>query len=135
MELNNAPSQLKIITSLVHNDEVVINYDMIQMLDMILNTGSIMSAGKQMNMSYRSAWGLVDFMNRCFSKPLVKTVIGGNKGGGATLTPMGMQVLDNYNKMNQVINNAAKLNLSLFSDLILQDEKKIALPDRLKKSD
>jgi molybdate transport system regulatory protein len=63
------------------------------LLDAIAATGSISAAARQMRMSYRRAWILVDTMNTCFKKPLVDTSKGGAEGGGARLTPLGKNVL------------------------------------------
>ena len=39
------------------------------LLEAILETGSISAAGRKLNMSYRRAWLLVDEMNKCFRGP------------------------------------------------------------------
>ena len=66
------------------------------LLEAIAETGSISAAARQMRMSYRRAWILVDTMNTCFKKPLVDTSKGGADGGGARLTPLGTNVLARY---------------------------------------
>jgi molybdate transport system regulatory protein len=70
-----------------------------ELLDAIARTGSISAAGRAMGMSYRRAWLLVDTMNRCFRAPLVEAVKGGPQGGGARLTPLGIEVLERYRAM------------------------------------
>ena len=66
------------------------------LLEMIDQYGSISAAAKQMKMSYRRAWELVDTMNRCFDEPLVKTSPGGSHGGGAQVTEFGFYILQCY---------------------------------------
>lgn len=66
------------------------------LLEAIINAGSISAAAKHMHMSYRRAWELVDTMNRCFKEPLVVTNAGGSHGGGAMVTELGMQILQSY---------------------------------------
>lgn len=66
------------------------------LLDAIAETGSISAAARAMGMSYRRAWLLVDTMNSCFRSPLVATAKGGAEGGGASLTPTGRKVLEEY---------------------------------------
>jgi len=66
------------------------------LLQAIAAAGSISAAGRALGMSYRRAWLLVDTMNRCWQTPLVETLAGGQKGGGARLTPLGDQVLAAY---------------------------------------
>src|SRR5580700_11629109 len=68
----------------------------IRLLGAIGKTGSISRAGRALGMSYRRAWLLVDDMNRCFRAPVVATQPGGAKGGGAELTPFGLQLIENY---------------------------------------
>ena len=67
-----------------------------QLLDLIIETGSISAASKRMHMSYRRAWELVSTMNTCFSQPLVETSAGGSHGGGATVTEFGIAILQAY---------------------------------------
>src|SRR5690242_12540445 len=60
------------------------------LLALIGQSGSIVAAGKAMDMSYRRAWLLVETMNRMFKTPLVtKTKGGKGGGGGAELTALG----------------------------------------------
>jgi molybdate transport system regulatory protein len=66
------------------------------LLEAIAASGSISAAARQMRMSYRRAWILVDTMNTCFASPLVVTEKGGADGGGATLTTLGKRVLRRY---------------------------------------
>ncbi len=67
-----------------------------ELLQAIDRTGSISAAARDMGMSYRRAWLLVDTMNQSFKHPLVTTEIGGQRGGGATVTEFGQDVLARY---------------------------------------
>ena len=69
------------------------------LLDSIRETGSISAAGRRMRMSYRRAWQLIDALNRDFDAPLVETLTGGKGGGGAQLTPLGLEVLERYRRI------------------------------------
>lgn len=69
------------------------------LLQAIAETGSISAAARQMDMSYRRAWLLIDTMNRCFREPVVDTATGGKGGGGAQITPFGKTVLNSYRAM------------------------------------
>lgn len=73
----------------------------IALMELISKHGSISAAGKEMRMSYRRAWLLVDTMNRMFACPLVETVHGGARGGGAKLTGEGREILALYRAMEQ----------------------------------
>ncbi len=61
----------------------------IELLEHIRETGSISAAGRRMDMSYRRAWQLVDAINHMFTETSVESQRGGNKGGGAVVTPFG----------------------------------------------
>lgn len=68
------------------------------LLGHIRDTGSIAAAGRQMGMSYKRAWMLVEEMNAAFADPLVASARGGSGGGGAHLTGAGAQVLTLYHQ-------------------------------------
>ena len=69
------------------------------LLEGIKKTGSIAAAGREMSMSYKRAWTLVESMNECFKEPLVQANRGGNERGGAQLTRTGERVLETYRRM------------------------------------
>jgi len=62
-------------------------------LEAIDRTGSISGAGRELGMSYRKTWLLVDSMNRCWTEPLVDALPGGGAGRGSRLTNCGRRVL------------------------------------------
>ncbi|HLN37730.1 MAG TPA: LysR family transcriptional regulator [Xanthobacteraceae bacterium] len=68
----------------------------IRLLEAIGKSGSISRAGRALGMSYRRAWLLIDDMNRSFRAPVVMTQPGGARGGGAALTPFGIELIENY---------------------------------------
>jgi len=82
-------------------EEIAMGPGKAELLQQIRQTGSISAAAREMEMSYRRAWMLVDTMNRCFKKPLVQTATGGKRGGGARVTKFGKDVLRRYLEMEQ----------------------------------
>lgn len=68
----------------------------IRLVELIDRHGSISAACREMGMSYRRAWLLLKSLNSAFRDPVVETQQGGNKGGGARLTPFGRVLLDRY---------------------------------------
>jgi molybdate transport system regulatory protein len=68
----------------------------IALMELISKHGSISAAGKEMGMSYRRAWLLVDEINHIFREPLVETQMGGSGGGGARLSRLGRDVVGRY---------------------------------------
>ena len=90
------------------------------LLEAILETGSISAAGRKLNMSYRRAWLLVDEMNRCFREPVVVATKGGPQGGGAVLTPTGREALARYRTIQKHALAAITAELKAFRSLLLK---------------
>jgi molybdate transport system regulatory protein len=88
------------------------------LLEAIGRTGSISAAGREMDMSYRRAWMLVEAVNASFAEPLVVTATGGRRGGGALLTPFGKKVLARYRAMEASAGAAVAAELRRFSKLL-----------------
>jgi molybdate transport system regulatory protein len=68
----------------------------IALLAAIRDTGSITGAAKAVGMSYKAAWDAVDTMNNLAGEPLVMRAAGGKGGGGTTLTPRAMRLIDTF---------------------------------------
>jgi len=71
----------------------------VDLLAQVEKTGSIRAAAGRMGMSYMRAWTLIKTMNVCFKEPLVETIRGGPRHGGATLTSTGRRALKLYQGM------------------------------------
>ena len=70
-----------------------------ELLTQISRLGSISAAGREMKMSYKRAWGLVEEMNGSFRAPLVTAERGGAERGGARVTDLGQAVLARYRQL------------------------------------
>lgn len=92
------------------------------LLDAVARTGSISAAAREMGMSYRRAWLLVDTMNRCFRSPLVDASKGGSGGGGARVTEMGLEVLARYRAMELKAAAAVAGEMRDFTRLLLEQD-------------
>ena len=93
------------------------------LLQAIARLGSISAAARQMGMSYRRAWLLVEGLNNSFRGPLVETLKGGQGGGGACLTSLGEEVLQRYRAMESKATCAVAPDLRGFSALLRQGRK------------
>lgn len=71
----------------------------VDLLEAIERAGSISAGARELGLSYRRAWDLVDTMNHCFKQLLVERIKGGKGGGGAQLTDQGRRVLKLYRTM------------------------------------
>lgn len=88
------------------------------LLQGVVETGSIAAAGRRLGMSYKRAWGLVEGMKEDFGAPLVTTSRGGSARGGAELTDLGRTVLDLYRRMEDQAAAATQRELAELQDLL-----------------
>lgn len=92
-----------------------------QLLRLIDRHGSISAAGRQMGMSYKRAWSLVEEMNGAFADPLVDSNRGGAGGGGATVTTAGHRVLHHYDALEQLLRGQGAADLAAIGALMKKD--------------
>ena len=90
----------------------------IALLEAIGRCGSISAAAREMDMSYRRAWLLVEAMNQSFRAPLVMTATGGRRGGGAEITPLAREVLRRYQTMARKAQIAVAAEVRAFQSLL-----------------
>lgn len=83
----------------------------VRLLEAIDRTGSISQAGRDLGMSYRRAWLLVDDMNHCFRDAVISAQPGGVHGGGATLTPFGQKLVERYRAIENDATDATRTHL------------------------
>jgi molybdate transport system regulatory protein len=89
------------------------------LLRAVERTGSISAAARELQMSYRRAWLLIEEMNRCFKQPLVETTTGGAKGGGTRVTDNGHRVLTRYLAMEDRANKAVADDMAYLRSLMV----------------
>jgi molybdate transport system regulatory protein len=75
------------------------------MLEAINRFGSISAAAPAVDLSIRQLLASVHILNSLFDEPLVE-LRRGRHGGGASLTPIGKEVLARFREMEKVANNA-----------------------------
>ncbi|MEM6554653.1 MAG: LysR family transcriptional regulator [Pseudomonadota bacterium] len=85
------------------------------LLEVLLDSGSISAAARQLNMSYPRALKLIEQMNETFSEPIVQTQTGGPDGGGAQVTEMGRLVLSMYKEICRGANDNNHASLKAFN--------------------
>ena len=99
-------------------DIIAIGPGKVSLLESIARTGSISAAGRELGMSYRRAWLLVDEINRSLIEPAVSTAAGGAKGGGTSLTPVGEELVQRYRAVEDIAMSAAAAELKRLARLI-----------------
>ena len=102
----------------VFGDAFAIGPGKADLLQAISETGSISAAARDMAMSYRRAWLLIDTMNRCFREPVVDTATGGKGGGGAQITRFGEEVLRRYRDMEAAAAASVSTRMNRFQLLL-----------------
>lgn len=78
------------------NNETLLCRGRLQFLELVDKCGSISQAARQMDWSYRKAWGLIEKTNRSAGRIIVETQKGGTGGGGAYLTQDGKKLINLY---------------------------------------
>lgn len=89
-----------------------------ELLERIAATGSISAAGRDMGMSYKRAWMLVEAMNTAFRTPVVASARGGPGGGGAALTETGQTVLAHFRAIEAAAARAAAAEIAALQALV-----------------
>ncbi|MDH3713949.1 MAG: LysR family transcriptional regulator [Gammaproteobacteria bacterium] len=80
----------------LHIDGDAIGSGKVDLLRHIDRHGGISPAARAMGITYRRAWHLIDTMNSALGGPVVETEVGGARGGGARLTPLGHELIERY---------------------------------------
>lgn len=95
---------------ILSGDQIALGPGKVSLLEEINNSGSISKAAQKLGLSYRRAWTLVDTMNKNFKSCLVTSSVGGKKGGGAYLTPLGLKMVKTYRAMEKKAEKALQEN-------------------------
>ncbi len=75
------------------------------LLQKIQECGSLQEATKDLDMSYRYAWGLIRKIERNIGHPVVETQKGGRYGGGGTiLTQFACNLLETFERIEETLN-------------------------------
>lgn len=96
--MSDEPQRPTVRIRIVFGEDGMIGPGKAELLERIDRTGSISAAGREMNMSYKRAWMLVETLNAMFREPIVASTRGGPQGGGAVLTDTGRRLLDLYRR-------------------------------------
>lgn len=112
-------AQLKI--SLILESGARIGPGKAALLESVRDTGSISAAARAMRMDYKRAWMLIDSLNRAFDTPVVERATGGSGGGGATLTPFGVDVLARYRRVEAAARKFGATDLKALERRALRD--------------
>jgi molybdate transport system regulatory protein len=73
--------------------------DRIRLLEAVAREGSITAGAKAVGLTYKAAWDALDGMANLFDQPLLSKRAGGRSGGGASLTPTGLRVIEAFGRL------------------------------------
>lgn len=65
----------------------------LEVLRRVADSGSISQAAREAGISYKAAWQAIDTLTSLSGLALVERTVGGSGGGGAQITPQGLQLL------------------------------------------
>lgn len=89
-----------------------------ELLERIDRLGSIAAAGREMGMSYKRAWSLIESLNAAFSQPVVTRSRGGSGGGGASLTPSGREMVARFRNLERLVETEGAEDLAALGGLL-----------------
>jgi len=101
--------------------ETVLNGEGFSLLQEIEKTGSLTGASRNMEISYRKAWGIMREVEQHLGFPLVDRRRGGATGGRSNLSPEGIQLLRAYRSLHHetdiAMKNIAKVFFGRINDI------------------
>jgi molybdate transport system regulatory protein len=90
----------------------------ISLLEAIRRAGSLSQAARDLGVSYRHAWLLIDSLKFTFREPVTLATRGGKGGGGVALTRFGESLVVTYRALEQEISALAALRLRRITPMI-----------------
>src|SRR5947209_18948798 len=85
----------------------VLGQGRIELLEAIDRWHSISEAARQLHLSYRHAWLLVQSTIEAAGQPLVTAATGGSHGGGPRLTPLGRRAVSIFRELQGQLDSTA----------------------------
>lgn len=102
----------------------------VALLEHIDRVGSLSQAARELGLSYRRAWLLLDDLNHSFAEPVASASIGGVGGGGVQLTAFAKELIQAYREVEQLALHETRKR---FTPLIKDVDPKKGLKSRLRR--
>ena len=90
----------------------------IELLEAIQSSGSLSQAARDIGMSYRRAWQLMESLNASFREPLAIATVGGKGGGGVQISRLGERLVKSYRALEAEIAQTAVRHLSTIAPYV-----------------
>jgi molybdate transport system regulatory protein len=104
----------------------------IDLLEAIQKSGSLSQAARDLGMSYRRAWLLVDSLKSSFREPITLASKGGKGGGGVALTTFGERLIGSYRAIESDIAKVAARRLRSITPAVTERGRSKAVASRRK---
>ena len=95
----------------------------IGLLEAIRAAGSLSQGARNIGMSYRRAWLLVESLKQSFREPVTLACKGGKVGGGMLVTEFGDALIKNYRELERDFATLAKRRLRLIIARVIRQSK------------
>lgn len=92
----------------------------IRLLEAIRDTGSLSQGARNIGMSYRRAWLLVESLKQSFREPVTVASKGGRAGGGMLVTEFGDALIKNYRELERDFATLAERRLQPIADAVIR---------------
>jgi molybdate transport system regulatory protein len=103
----------------------------ISLLEAIQAAGTLSQAARELGMSYRHAWLLIDSLKFTFREPVTLATRGGKGGGGVALTRFGESLVITYRALERDISKLAARRLRSITPMIERVEGSVAVRRQL----
>jgi len=106
----------------------------IRLLEVIRDSGSLSQGARNIGMSYRRAWLLVESLKQSFQEPVTVASTGGKDGGGMLVTEFGDALIKNYRELERDFETLAARRLHAIIATVIrhsQSDTKISVRAKL----
>jgi molybdate transport system regulatory protein len=95
----------------------------IRLLEAIRDSGSLSKAARELGMSYRRAWLLVESLKNMFREPVTVASTGGKDGGGMLITEFGDALVKSYRQLERDFETLATRRFTGISASVIRHSK------------
>jgi molybdate transport system regulatory protein len=95
----------------------------IRLLEAIRDSGSLSQGARNIGMSYRRAWLLVESLKQSFREPATVASTGGKDGGGMQVTEFGDALIKNYRELERDFATLAARRLHAIIPIVIRHSK------------
>lgn len=124
------PPRLDIRLRIDFGSKASIGPGKVALLEHIDRVGSLSQAARELGLSYRRAWLLLDDLNHSFTRPVALASVGGVGGGGVQLTQFAKELIAAYREVERA---ALEGTRARFAGLMKDAEPAKSLKSRLRR--